>query len=143
MPPLPSHQPDGLLVIDDVLTYAECHSLSTKHTAPHTLNDGGLAAEIYSRLKDLPPSMGDGCWSPAAGVWEQLCLLTMDAAADHPSGECEVVGRSSVLPLCKSFHSLLIFLEDAIKESDDALRFEMPIWRDNSKGILHGECAVR
>ena len=113
--PLPP--PPPVVVIDDVLTRTECAALAIgKESHAARLSDGGLAAEVFARiLHKLPPTAAQG-WSPAAGVWERLRVASSseppEPARASELPQCEV-GQSQVLPLCRSFYSLLIFLEDS------------------------------
>ena len=69
------------------------------------------AAGSYSSLGASAAS-----WGPAVGVWEQLRVLEYtegDFFLPHRDHACEV-GQSSLHPFCRSFFSLLVYLEDSL-----------------------------
>ena len=69
------------------------------------------AAGSYSSLGASAAS-----WGPAVGVWEQLRVLEYtegDFFLPHRDHACEV-GQSTLHPFCRSFFSLLLYLEDSV-----------------------------
>jgi hypothetical protein len=109
------------------------------------LTDGGLAAEVFARierhlpraLRDQPPQNprangsvavgGEATatgWGGAAGIWEQLRVLSYDEGdffLRHRDNACQV-GHSSLLPNCRSFCSILLYLADS-GDGSGATRF--------------------
>ena len=110
------------------------------------LTDGGLAAELFARLSHILPALDTtplalvrvqgvmaegitacaplGATTRAVGVWEQLRVLSYDAAdffrahRDNACGE----GDSKLLPHCRSHCSLLLYLADS-DDGGGATRF--------------------
>lgn len=138
-----------ITVLDNVLSNVECMKLIARaeneagfETSRHQgkedaafrrgrralLTDGGLAEEIFARIRTrLPqkpvtvdpssasPFSSVPGWGPAAGVWEQLRVLSYesdDFFLPHRDNACKE-GGSSFWPLCKSFYSILIYLADS------------------------------
>lgn len=151
---------ERVIVIDDVLTRAECRCLIARAEAAGfeasqhqgrrddefrrgrraALTDGGLAQELFHRIAPalLPldaltedvrecetGATGEGSRArAAAGVWEQLRILSYDSGdmfLPHRDNPCSV-GGSSLLPKCRSLCSLLVYLSDS-EDGGGATRF--------------------
>lgn len=130
-----------IIVLDGILTQSECQQLvaraeaagfeESKHQGVRddafrrggraAISDGGLAAEIFARIsRALPATLPSedattiGDWH-ARGVWEALRVLSYgdgDFFLPHFDNPCGV-GHSSILPSCRSFYSLLLYLADS------------------------------
>ena len=145
------HAMPPIIVMDNVLTQTECLALvkraeevgfvASTHQGVRDegfrrggrapLTDGGLAAEIFARISRALPRTPHAAsqseasqWAAPAGIWEQLRVLSYDAHdffLPHFDNAC-AVGHSSVLPKCRSFYSLLLYLTDS-DDGGGATRF--------------------
>lgn len=141
----------NILVVEDVLTRTECLNLVRKaenigfvastHQGKRDegfrrggralITDGGLAAEMFARIaRHLPrtphaaSSAEAAQWAMPAGLWESLRVLSYDANdyfLAHRDNAC-AVGHSSLLPACRSFYSIVLYLEDSA-DGSGATRF--------------------
>jgi hypothetical protein len=85
---------------------------ATESTTPQAASTSGHAAG------------GQAAWGQAAGVWEQLRVLSYDAEdffLPHRDNACRV-GGSSFLPQCQSLYSMLVYLADST-DGGGATRF--------------------